>query len=71
MEKRAEIKALHLTGFAGNDISRRLSIPKATVARLILKFKIEGTMIPKRKGRCGCKERLTARDKKIVLRKVK
>ena len=71
MEKRAEIKALHQFGLTGGDISKRLSIPKATVTRLISKFKKEGTMASNRKGRCGRKEKLSERDKMMITRKSK
>ena len=67
--KRASILTLHEhTGKTYRDIAVAVGVSLATVSRVIKMKKETGSVIPKRKGRCGRKRKTTPRDDTCLVR---
>lgn len=71
-EKRAKLVALNVnTDMSIRDIANAVCVAKSTVSRLLAVYKAEGSVSPKRKGRCGRKRITTVRDDRFLVRQSK
>lgn len=65
--KMAEIKALISTeNFSNREISRQLDVSEKSVRRIKSKLDLGHDLTPKRKGKCGRKQKFTPRSKRCL-----
>ena len=70
--KRASIVTLHQYSQASSrDISKKIGVPQTSVSRMIRQYRTTGSVGPKRKGKCGCERKATAKDDAYILKKSK
>ena len=70
--KLASIMTLHQYKQASSrDIFKKIGVPQTRVSRNIWQYKTTGSVSPKRKGKCVCKRKITAKDDAYILKKSK
>ena len=72
LKKRASILThLEHCQASTKDIAKLYNVGQSTVARIIRQLKEKGSLTPKRKGNCGRKQKLTAKNDAYLSRKSK